>query len=66
MEARVTALPGCRLRGTTRATTSSDGRTVLTESVVATAPLLLVGYLARQARAAHAQTFARLSAALVG
>ena len=66
MEARVWAAPGCHLRGVTRAESLADGRTLLTECVVATAPLPVVRYLARQARAAHAQTFARLSETLVG
>ena len=35
-------LLGCRLRAVTRGVASEDGRTVLTESVVATAPLPLV------------------------
>jgi hypothetical protein len=64
MESRVRALPGCQLRGRTRAVPAPDGGTMLTESVVAIAPFLLVGYLARQARAAHAQTYQRLPAAL--
>jgi hypothetical protein len=64
LESRVRPLPGCHLRGTTRAVESEDGRTVLTENVAAIAPFLLVSYLARQARAAHARTYERLPAAL--
>jgi hypothetical protein len=65
LESRVRALPGCYVRGITRCVASEDGQTILTERVDATAPLLLVGYLARQARAAHANTYARLPQALV-
>jgi hypothetical protein len=64
LEARAHALLGCRLRAVTRGVASEDGRTVLTESVVATAPLPLVGLLARQTRTAHARTYQGLPSAL--
>jgi hypothetical protein len=64
LESRARSLPGCHVRAITRGVASEDGRTVLTESVVAIAPLPLVGYLARQARTAHARTYQQLPAAL--
>ncbi len=63
-ESRLTALPGCRMRATVQAVATADGSTVLTEKVAATAPPLVVSYLARQARAAHTRTYARLPEAL--
>lgn len=56
----VRALPGCRLTAATHAVAGSDGTTVVTESTAVTAPRLLVGYMARNARTAHARTFALL------
>ena len=64
LESQARALPGCRLRGITRGVTSEDGSTVLTENVVATAPLPIVDHLARQVRTALAQTYQQLPAAL--
>ena len=64
LESRARALLGCRLRVITRGVASEDGRTVLTESVLATAPLPLVDYVARQARNAHARTYQQLPATL--
>ena len=64
LESRARAMLGCRLRAITRGVASEDGRTVLTESVVATAPLPLVDYLARQARTARARTYQGLPSAL--
>ena len=60
LESRARALAGCRLRAITRGVATEDGGTVLTENVVAIAPLPLVGYLARQARTAHASTYKQL------
>ena len=64
LESRLTALPGCHLRASMQAVATADGSTVLTEKVSATAPPLIVGYLARKARGAHIRTYARLPAAL--
>ena len=63
MRALVRAAPGCRLESTTHAT-SVDGSTRLVEQTVVTAPWPLLGYLERQARAAHARTYERLPAEL--
>ena len=64
LESRARPLPGCRLRASTRAAESPDGLTLLTERVVAIAPFLLVGYLARLARSTHRVSYERLPAAL--
>ena len=63
-ETWVHPLPNCHLRGRTRAEETTGGRTRVTESVTAVAPFLMVSYLARQARAAHRQTYERLFVAL--
>lgn len=57
--------PAVRLHGTTRADVDSSGLTTVTETVEVTAPRPLVGYVTRQARAAHARTLDRLPASLV-
>jgi hypothetical protein len=64
LESRLQAMPGCHLRSTTRAVGTPEGATLVTESVAASAPPLLVGYMARQARFAHTAAYARLPAAL--
>lgn len=64
MESRVRALPGCYLRSIIKSAEQSDGLTQLKENVVATAPSPVVGYLARQARSAHTQTYRRLTGVL--
>ena len=63
LESRLNGLPGCHLRGLTRAVATGDGDTLLTENVAANGPVLLVGYLARQARFARTQTLARIPGA---
>jgi hypothetical protein len=63
MRGDVVAAPGCTLVTTTRATGSGASAT-LHEVTVVTAPLPLVGYMARQARLAHARTFSLLPAEL--
>jgi hypothetical protein len=55
----VHAAPGCDLTTNTTATVV-DGKTVLRESTVVTAPRLLVGYMTTQARVAHARTYSLL------
>ena len=68
MRGEVTAAPGCTLVTTTHATgtaaSSTLHETTLHETTVVTAPLPLVGYMARQARLAHARTFSLLPAEL--
>ena len=59
MRGDVTAARGCTLVTTTTAT-AADESAVLHETTVVTAPWLLVGYMARQARIAHARTFSLL------
>lgn len=56
----VRALPGCRLTAVTRAVAATDGTTEVSETTTVTAPLVLVGYMARNARRAHARTFSLL------
>ena len=63
MRGDVTAAPGCTLVTTTQATGSGATATVH-ETTVVTAPLLLVGYMTRQARLAHARTFSLLPSEL--
>lgn len=69
MRGEVTAAPGCTLVTTTHATGTAASATLhetalhettLHETTVVTAPLPLVGYMARQARLAHARTFSLL------
>lgn len=59
MRGDVTAAPGCTLVTTTRAM-GSAASTALHETTVVTAPLLLVEYMTRQARLAHARTYSLL------
>lgn len=59
MRGEVTAAPGCTLVTTTHATGTAASST-LHETTVVTAPPPLVGYMARQARLAHARTFSLL------
>lgn len=61
----VRALRGCRLTAVTRAVAGADGATVVTETTTVTAPRVLVGYMARNARRAHARTFSMLDTHLV-
>ncbi len=63
MRSRVRAAPGCRLESTTRAVAVA-GSTHLVEETVVSAPRLLLGYMEREARAAHTRTYARLPAEL--
>lgn len=62
----VRALRGCRLTAVTRAVAGADGTTVVTETTTVTAPRRLVGYMARNARLAHARTFSVLDTHLAG
>jgi hypothetical protein len=64
MESRVRPLPGCYLRSIIKCAERADGLTQLRENVVAIAPSPLVGCLARQARAAHTQTYQRFTVVL--
>ena len=65
MTSSVRAAPGCTLRTVTRATPAGDDdgdgtSALLTETTEVTAPWPVVGYMTRQARAAHERTFALL------
>ena len=62
----VQALPGCRLTAVTHANPVGDGRVLVSEETTVTAPLPVVGYMTRSARAAHARTFELLEAHLPG
>lgn len=64
MEYDVQLSRAVRLRGTTRAEVDADGSTAVTETLEVTAPRLLVGYVTRQARLAHARTLDRLPTTL--
>lgn len=61
MRGDVVAAPGCRLRTVTTATTTGAG-TVVEEIAEVIAPRLLVGYMTKHARLAHARTFSLLPA----
>lgn len=63
MRGRVRAAPGCHLETTTTAV-PVNGRTQITENTVVRAPSLLVGYMTKHARLAHAQTLQLLPAEL--
>lgn len=60
----VRALRGCRLTAVTRAVAGADGVTEVSETATVTAPLVVVDYMARNARLAHARTFAMLDSHL--
>lgn len=66
MRSVVRALPGCHLSAVTRATGSPGDHTDVTEETTVTAPLLVLGYMLRSARTAHARTFALLAESLAG
>ncbi|HEV6955252.1 MAG TPA: SRPBCC family protein [Promicromonospora sp.] len=67
MVTAVRAAPGCTLRTTTQAAPDGDGDgAILTETTHVTAPLAVVGYMARQARVAHERVLARLPGHLGG
>lgn len=61
----VRAAPGCRLLIESSAAPAPGGCT-LSEEVLVEAPLPLVGYVARRARQAHTQAYARLPEVLTG
>jgi hypothetical protein len=63
MRSRVRAAPGCRLESTTQAVAVTGG-TRLVEQTEVFAPPPLLGYIERQARAAHTRTYERLPAEL--
>ena len=63
MIGRVRAAPGCTLETRTTAE-GTDASARVTETVLVTAPWLLVGYMARHARLAHEKTYGLLPAEL--
>ena len=63
LHARVRAARGCFLESTTIATTDGDGARI-EERTLVTAPAPLLGYMAANARRAHAQTLSRLPVVL--
>ena len=63
MTGDVRAAPGCTLLTATEATADGTG-SVLRESTVVSAPWLLLGYMTREARRAHARTYSLLPSEL--
>lgn len=63
MSAVVRAAPGCWLRSSTHAEVA-DGACRLVEHTEVVAPALLLGYMSRQAEAAHSRTYSLLAGVL--
>jgi hypothetical protein len=64
MTALVRAAPGCWLRAGTTACPVDGPGCRLVETVEVTAPWLVLGYMARNAEAAHARTYSLLPGVL--
>lgn len=61
MRGSVRAAPGCTLDTETTAEIADGGNTIVRESTTVTAPLPLLGYMAKHAELAHARTFSLLA-----